>query len=96
MGQDEHKPAPKKMSLDDSLIEMKIQSKTLERAAKKAEKESEKYKKKAKDALKKNDEESTKMYLMSAASKHSECTLWPSQSCRPSELPSKWTTCAGK
>ena len=75
MGQDEHKPPPKKMTLEDSIIEMKIQSKTLERSAKKAEKESEKYKKKAKDALKKNDEESAKMYLMSAASKHNECTF---------------------
>lgn len=33
-------PPKKKMTLEDSLIEMKIQSKTLERAAKKAEKES--------------------------------------------------------
>ena len=57
------------MTLEDSLIEMKIQSKTLERAAKKAEKESVKYMKKAKDALRKNDEEPAKMYLMSAASK---------------------------
>ena len=68
MGQDQ-KPPPKKMTLEDSLIEMKMQSKTLERAAKKAEKESEKYMKKAKDSLKKNDEEPAKMYLMSAASK---------------------------
>ena len=62
------------MSLEDSIIEMKIQSKGLERQAKKAEKESAKYQKKAKDALKKNDEESAKMYLMSAASKRNECT----------------------
>ena len=44
------------MSLEDSIIEMKIQSKQLERAAKKASQESDKYQKKAKDALKKNDE----------------------------------------
>jgi charged multivesicular body protein 1 len=71
----ENKPPPKKMSLEDSLIEMKMQSKMLERSAKKAEKESEKYRKKAKDALKKNEEEGAKMYLMSAASKHNECTF---------------------
>ena len=69
MGADQ-KPPPKKMTLDDSIIQMKMQSKALERSAKKAEKQSQKYKKKAKDALKKNDEESAKMYLMSAASKH--------------------------
>ena len=54
MGNDQ--PPPKKqMSLDDAMIEMKIQSKQVMRAAKKAEKESEKYKKQAKDALKKNN-----------------------------------------
>ena len=36
----ENKPAPKKMTLEDSIIEMKMQSKMLERSAKKAEKES--------------------------------------------------------
>lgn len=43
------------MSLDDAIIEMKIQSKGLVRQAKKSEKESQKYKKQAKDALKKNN-----------------------------------------
>jgi len=75
------------MSLEDSMIEMKMQSKSLERAAKKAEKEAGKYQKKAKDALKKNDEESAKMFLMSAASKHNECILSLTQSSRPKESP---------
>jgi charged multivesicular body protein 1 len=48
---------------------MKIQCKQLERAGKKAEKEEQTYKKKAKEALKKNNEEGAKLYLMSAASK---------------------------
>ena len=71
MGQEEHKPQ-KKMSLEDNIIEMKMQIKTLQRASKKAEKESANYQKKAKDALKKNQEEAAKMYLMSAASKRNE------------------------
>ena len=61
---------------------MKMQSKALERSATKAHKESDKYKKRAKDALKKNDEESAKMYLMSAASKHNECTCLPTKTFR--------------
>ena len=72
MGQDEQKPVPKKMSLEDNIIEMKIQCKQLERASKKAEKESHSYQKKAKEALKKNSEEGAKMYLMSAANKRNE------------------------
>lgn len=84
MGND-HPPPAKKMTLEDSLIEMKMQSKTLERAAKKAEKESDKYMKKAKDALKKNDEEPAKMYLMSAAAKKKEGILYMIQHCQLSE-----------
>ncbi len=75
MGQDQTKPPPKKMSMEDSIIEMKMQCKMLERASKKAEKESASYQKKAKEALKKNNEEAAKMYLMSAASKRQECSL---------------------
>lgn len=63
---------PKKVnkpSLEDSIIEMKIQSKTLTRAAQKAEKEATAYQKKAKEVLKKNNEEAAKMYLMNAAAK---------------------------
>lgn len=56
MGQDQNKPPPKKMSMEDSVIEMKMQCKMLERASKKAEKESASYQKKAKEALKKNNE----------------------------------------
>ena len=53
---------------------MKIQAKGIKRAANKAEKESEKYKKQAKDALKKNNEEGAKLYLVSASQKRNECT----------------------
>ena len=58
------------MDLDDAIIEMKIQSKGIQRASKKSEKESEKYRKQAKDALKKNNEEGAKLYLVSASQKH--------------------------
>ena len=75
------------MSLEDSIIEMKIQCKQLERSSKKAEKESDKYQKKAKDALKKNDEEAAKMYLMSAASKRKEGTYKVIQPCPLNALP---------
>lgn len=63
------KMAPKKMDLDDAIIEMKIQSKGVMRAAKKAEKESDKYMKQAKEALKKNNEDFAKLHLMSASQK---------------------------
>jgi predicted DNA binding CopG/RHH family protein len=44
------------VSIEDSVIEMRMQCKALSRAAKKAEKEGAVYQKKAKDALRKNDE----------------------------------------
>jgi len=75
MGVDQTKPNPKRPSLEDNIIEMKLQCKQLERAAKKAEKEEATYKKKAKEALKKNNEEGAKMYLMTAASKRNEGTF---------------------
>jgi len=56
MGVDQTKPNLKRPSLEDNIIEMKLQCKQLERAAKKAEKEEATYKKKAKEALKKNNE----------------------------------------
>ena len=66
-------PPPKKqVSLDDALIDMKIQSKTVMRAAKKAQKESQKYRKQAKDALKKNNEDFAKLYMTSASQKRTE------------------------
>lgn len=75
MGVEQTKPNPKRPSLEDNIIEMKLQCKQLERAAKKAEKEEATYKKKAKEALKKNNEEGAKMYLMTAASKRNEGTF---------------------
>ena len=65
-------PPKKKVSLDDAIIDMKIQSKTVARAAKKAEKESQKYRKQAKDALKKNNEDFAKLYMTSASQKRTE------------------------
>ena len=47
MGQEQHIPA-KKPSMEDNIIEMRMQSKALGRAAKKAEKQSAVYQKKAK------------------------------------------------
>jgi len=76
MGQDNHKQAIKKPSMEDNIIDMKLQSKALTRAAKKSEKESAAYMKKAKEALKKNNEEAAKMYLASAASKTKEGKIY--------------------
>jgi phage shock protein A len=70
MGQEPSKAYQKPASIEDNIIEMKIQSKQLIRAGKKAEKEAGSYQKKAKEALKKNNEESAKMFLMSASQKH--------------------------
>jgi phage shock protein A len=73
---------PPRPTLQDALIDMRINSKKLTRESNKAMKESQNYMKKAKDALKKNNEEGAKLYLQSAASKRTECnpTLtqqWP-------------------
>ena len=62
-------PPPKKQTMEDTLIEMKMASKRMARESAKSKKESEKYMKMAKDALKKNNEEGAKLYLQSAASK---------------------------
>lgn len=78
MGNEQPK-AVQKPTLEDSIIEMKMQSKALGRAAKKAEKETAVYQKKAKEALKKNNEEAAKMYLMTAAAKNKEGTYIPTQ-----------------
>lgn len=68
-----NKPQAPKPTLEDALIEMKINSKRMNRESAKAMKESQAYMKKAKEALKKNNEEGAKMYLQSAASKRAEC-----------------------
>lgn len=60
MGNDNQKPAPKPMDIDDTIIEMRMQAKQLERASKKSEKEAQQQVKKAKDALKKGNEEGAK------------------------------------
>ena len=72
MGGDQQ-PKAKKPTMEDTLIEMKMNSKRMAREAAKSKKESEQYMKKAKDALKKNNEEGAKLYLQSAASKRQEC-----------------------
>jgi charged multivesicular body protein 1 len=74
MGNEQPKPVHKP-SIEDSIIDMKIQAKTVARAGKKAEKDATLYQKKAKEALKKNNEEAAKMYLMTAASKNKEGTF---------------------
>ncbi len=61
------------VTLEDSLIEMKIQAKRMTRESNKAMKDSNSYMKKAEEALRKNNEEAAKMYLQSAASKRAEC-----------------------
>ncbi len=48
MGNEQPKPVHKQPSLEDSIIDMKIQAKTVARAGKKAEKEAALYQKKAK------------------------------------------------
>ena len=62
-------PQKPKPTLEDALIEMKINSKRLSRESQKALKDSQGYMKKAKQALKKNNQEGAKLYLQSAASK---------------------------
>lgn len=64
-----NKPQAPRPTLEDALIEMKINSKRVSRESAKAMKDSQNYMKKAKDALKKNNEEGAKLYLQSAASK---------------------------
>ena len=49
-------PPPKKPTMEDTLIEMKMASKRMDRESTKSMKESQKYMKMAKDALKKNNE----------------------------------------
>lgn len=66
MGNTPQKPKP---TLQDALIQMKINSKRVNRESGKAMKDSQNYMKKAKEALKKNNEEGAKLYLQSAASK---------------------------
>lgn len=70
MGNKQKAPQP---TLEDALIEMKINSKRMNRESGKAMKESQQYMKKAKEALRKNNEDGAKMYLQSAASKRAEC-----------------------
>ena len=69
-----HQPKAPKPTLEDALIEMKINSKRLNRESAKAMKDSQNYMKKAKQALKKNNEDGAKLYLQSAASKRAEGT----------------------
>jgi charged multivesicular body protein 1 len=64
-----NKPQQPKPTLEDALIDMKINSKRLTRESQKAMKDSQGYMKKAKEALRKNNEEGAKLYLQSAASK---------------------------
>lgn len=63
-----NKPQPKP-TLEDALIQLKINGKKFNRDAAKAMKESQGYMKKAKETLKKNNEDGTKLYLQNAASK---------------------------
>ena len=70
-----NKPKAPKPTLEDALIEMKINSKRMNRESGKAMKDSQNYMKKAKEALRKNNEDGAKMYLQSAASKRAECTF---------------------
>jgi len=58
-----------KPTLEDALIDMKINSKRMARESQKSMKESQNCMKKAKDALRKNNEDGAKLYLQSAASK---------------------------
>ena len=62
MGNEPTKAPAKPMDIDDTIFEMKMQSKQLERASKKSEKEAQGQVKKAKDALKKGNEEGAKYY----------------------------------
>ena len=69
MGSTPQKPKP---TLQDALIELKMNSKRMTRESAKSMKESQNYMKKAKEALKKNNEDGAKLYLQTAASKRAE------------------------
>lgn len=73
MGNEPPKKAPVK-SMEDHIIDMKMNAKQIQRAAKNAEKEQKKYIKQAKDALKKNQDDFAKLYATSASQKHNEGT----------------------
>jgi charged multivesicular body protein 1 len=72
MGNDHPKTQAKPMDIDDTIFEMKMQSKSLERASHKSEKEAQECVKKAKGALKKGNEEGAKLYLQNASTKTKE------------------------
>ena len=72
MGNEPSKKAPPKKSLDDHIIDMKMNAKQIQRAAKNAQKQQKKYIKQAKDALRKNNDDFAKMYAASASQKHNE------------------------
>lgn len=59
-------------SLDDLLIQMRINAKKMNKESLKAAKDSQNYMKKAKEALRKNNEEGAKLYLKTASSKKEE------------------------
>ena len=65
-------PQKAKPTLEDVVLDMKMNSKQLARESTKAMKDSQKYMKKAKQSLKKNNEEGAKLNLQSAASKRAE------------------------
>ena len=67
-------PPPKPPTMEETIIEMKMTARRFANESKKAEREEKENMKKAKLALKKNNEEGAKLYLMSAAAKHNECT----------------------
>ena len=59
----------KQPSLDDLLIEMKINAKRMSKESLKVTKYSQNYMRKAKEALRKNNEDDAKLYLKTASSK---------------------------
>ena len=65
-------PPPKAPTMEETIIEMKMTARRFANESKKAEKEEKQNMDKAKMALKKNNEEGAKLYLMSAAAKHNE------------------------
>lgn len=69
-------PPPKRMpTMEETIIEMKMTARRFANESKKAETEEKQNMAKAKAAMKKNNEEGAKMYLMTAASKHNEGTV---------------------
>ena len=74
MGNDNKKPPPKVLSIEEQCLEMKMAAKRFENDSKRANKEAQKQVEKARVAVKKGMEEDARLYLTQAGQKQKEAT----------------------